>query len=294
MSITVKSLTYRGDVKAAVGVGGLLCFVTVHPEGHATGVYRLDADKITVNLDPLPQGAVALVADGSTLWAAGTDNRVYRASAQRGAPVAAGPQPPAAPVALALLSDARLAVLAGNAVLILSRKDGKLLQSLEIPEPGSSLAADPTGQWFVAGTTQGTLCVFECEDKPEFVPSATAHLHQGAVTALLLEQEELRFLSAGADQKLLSTHARGKLEPEDKGRSNNHSDLVTALLWGPADRFFSGSRDRSVKTWPRTGGVKPATLKEGIGKVVALALVKIHNRPHLVVASDDNSFRYFL
>src|SRR5262249_44890327 len=173
-------------------------------------------------------------------------------------------------------------------------KDGKLLQSLEIPEPGSSLAADPTGQWFVAGTTQGTLCVFECEDKPEFVPSATAHLHQGAVTALLFEQEELRFLSAGADQKLLSTHARGKLEPEDKGRSNNHGDLVTALLWGPADRFFSGSRDRSVKTWPRTGGVKPATLKEGIGKVVALALVKIHNRPHLVVASDDNSFRYFL
>src|SRR5260370_649039 len=172
MSITVKSLTYRGDVKAAARVRGLLCLVTAHPEGHATGLS------------------------------------------------------------------------------------------------------------FVAGTTQGTLCVFECEDKPEFVPSATAHLHQGAVTALLFEQEELRFLSAGADQKLLSTHARGKLEPEDKGRSNNHSDLVTALLWGPADRFFSGSRDRSVKTWPRTGGVKPATLKEGIGKVVALALVKIHNRSH--------------
>ena len=66
---------------------------------------------------------------------------------------------------------------------------------------------------------------------------------RGGGDALLFEPDELRFFSAGADQKLLTTHARGKLEPEDKGRGNNHTDLVTALIWGPGDRLYSGSRD---------------------------------------------------
>ena len=113
------------------------------------------------------------------------------------------------------------------------------------------------------------------------------------MTALLFEPDELRFFSAGADQKLLTTHARGKLEPEDKGRGNNHTDLVTALIWGPGDRLFSGSRDGTIKTWPRVGGVKPATLKDGVGRVVALALVHVHKRPRLVAACDDDTLRFF-
>ena len=63
------------------------------------------------------------------------------------------------------------------------------------------------------------VAVFECEtEAAEFRPSDSAPLHEAAVTALLFEADELRFLSAGADQKLLSTHARGRLEAEDRGR----------------------------------------------------------------------------
>ena len=288
-----KYLTYRGAVKAVVGVGGTVAFVTVHPEGQPTAVYRLDADTLSLEADPLPAGGVALVADGDTLWIAGSDGKIYRGSARGGEPAPLKAAFKAPPTALALVCKDRLAVLAGQEVVILNRKDGKAVQTITLPEPGSALAADPTGQWLVIGMARGTVAVYECEDKGQFAQSESDRLHEGVVTALLFETEELRFLSAGADHKLLTTHARGRLEPEDKGRGNNHTDLVTALLWGPGDRFFSGSRDSSVKSWPRVGNVKPVTQKDGVARVVGLALVEVHNRPQLVVACEDNTLRFF-
>jgi ParB family chromosome partitioning protein len=291
---TDKYLPYRGDVKAVAGIGGTLTFVTVHAENHPTAVYRLDADKLTLAADVLPAGGAVVRADGDILWVGGSNSHVYRASAGGGKPMALGSPLSAAPTALALLAGDRLAVLAGPAITVLSRADGRVLQTLEVPEAGACLAADPTGQWLVAGTAKGTVAVYDCEDKPEFLPGESARLHEGAVTALLFEPEELRFLSAGADQKLLSTHARGKLEPEDKGRGNMHTDTVTALIWGPGDRFYSGSKDGTVKAWPRAGNLRPVTLKDGVGKVVDLALVQVHTRPHLVAACDDNTLRFVL
>ncbi|HXG11676.1 MAG TPA: HEAT repeat domain-containing protein, partial [Gemmataceae bacterium] len=294
MSTTVKSLTYRGDVKAAVGVGSTLVFVTVHPEGHPTGVHRLDTEKLSLAVDPLPAGGTALINEKDILWVGGSDNRIYQASSRGGAPTPLGPPLAATPIALALLANDRLAVLGGTNVIILSRKDGKVLQTLDLPDMGTCLAADPTGQWLVAGTVKGIVTVFDGEGKAEFLVSESEKLHEGAVTALLFELEELRFFSAGADNKLLSTHARGKLEPEDRGKGSNHAEPITAILWGPGDRFYTGSRDKTVKSWPRTGGAKPATVKDGIGKVVALTLVQVYQRPHLVVGCDDNSFRFYV
>ena len=65
------------------------------------------------------------------------------------------------------------------------------------------------------------------------------------------------------------------------------------MLWAPAgDRFITGGRDSALKTWPRTGGVKPAKFEDGVGKVVALALVTVHNRVRLAVCSEDNAVRF--
>lgn len=290
-----KYLNYRGDLKAIAGVGPTLAFVTVLPEGRATGVYRLDADKLTLALDPMPGGGLVVIGDpdDETIWAGGVDGQVYRGSVRGGALQPLGTALGAAPKGLALLAEGRLAVLAGSEVVILAQKGGKTMQTLSLPEPGSALAADPTGRWLAVGTAQGTVAVFDVEDKPEFLLSASEKFHEGAVTALLFEPEELRFLSAGADLKLLSTHARGKLEPEDKGKGANHTDRITALIWGPGDRLYSGSRDGTIKNWPRTGGARPATLKDGVSKVVALALVHVHERPRLVVACTDNTLRFF-
>ncbi len=213
--IAEKFASYRGEIKGLVAVGGSLAFVTTNPEGGEAGLYRLDADTLALSFDPLPQGGLAIVADGAALWAAGGDGVVYEAST--GPPKPRGAKLEIAASAIAPLADGRLAVLCGPRLLILSRKDGKAIQSLELSEPGTSLGVDPTGRWLAVGTSKGMVSVFDAEGKDEFLLSASGKLHEGAVSAILFEPDDLRFFSAGADQKLLSTHARGKLEPEDKG-----------------------------------------------------------------------------
>src|SRR5207253_9225519 len=59
------------------------------------------------------------------------------------------------------------------------------------------------------------------------------------------------------------------------------------------DRFLSGSGDSTVKSWPRAKGARPVTLKDGVGKVVALAIVSIHGKPQVVAACQDNTLRFF-
>ena len=165
-----KYLTYRGDIKGAVGVGRMLAFVTVHPEGQPTALYRLDADKLTLDADPLPKGGTAIAAVGETLFVAGGDGRIYRASIASGEPKPLGAALDAPAIALAPLADGRLAALVESRVVILSTKDGKPVQTLDLPEPGTCLAADPTGRWLAVGTAKGTVLVFDREEKPEFLP----------------------------------------------------------------------------------------------------------------------------
>jgi ParB family chromosome partitioning protein len=289
-----KYLTYRGDVRALAVAGDALAFVTAHSEGQPTAVYRLDPEKLTLTEDKLPAGGQALLAAGDDLWVAGTDQRLYRVPAKGGKSSARGSPFDAAPVALAPLSGERLGVVAGAKVMVLARRDGKVAQTLDLPEPATCLAADPTGQWLAVGTAKGTVSVFECEtEAATFRLSDSAPLHEAAVTALLFEADELRFLSAGADQKLLSTHARGRLEAEDRGRGANHEQPITAMIAGPKERFFTGSGDSTVKSWPRAKGARPVTLKDGVGKVVALAVVPVHGKPQVVAACDDNTLRFF-
>ncbi len=287
------SFPYRGDLKAAVGVGSRVAFVAIHPEGQPTGLNWLDLtdDRPRWLVYGHPGGA-ALASGGDGLWIAGRDGRLHHApSGEDSKPI--GPAFQAMPRAVALLAGDRLAVLAGTEVTILSRKRAAVVQTLALPEPGTVLAVDPSGRWLAAGTEGGTVAIFEAETSAEFQPGDASRLHEGEVTALLFERDDLRFFSAGADLKLLSTHARGRLEPEDKGRGNVHTDRVTAMIWGPEDRFFTGSRDGTVKSWPRVGGVKPVTQKDGVVKVVSLTLAKRHGRDHLVIAGEDNTLRVF-
>ena len=286
---TEKYLTYRGDIRAAIGVGGSLAFVTVHSEGQATALYWLDADKLSLQQEALGCGGVALVADGNTVYVAGTDKILYECGKK-------APKKLAGPfagniAAVAVLAKKRLAVLHGKQIDIISDTDGKVVQTLELPEDGTCLSVDKSQSWIVAGTTKGNVAVFDGQDKDEFEPGETAKLHDGAVTVVQFEPEDLRFFSAGADNKLYTTFARGNLEPEDKGRANMHEDVLTSFVYVPGDRFVTGSRDATLKNWPRGGAVKPSTLKDVCGKVVALGVVTVYNQPHVAVACDDNSIR---
>ncbi|MBY0457142.1 MAG: HEAT repeat domain-containing protein, partial [Gemmataceae bacterium] len=284
-----KSQTYRGDIRGVVGVGDSLAFVTVHPEGVPTALYWLDVDKLTLQQDPLPCGGLCLAADGNTVYVGGTDRKLYECG--RKAPkVLAGPF--TGDIAgIVPLAKKRLAVLNGKQVAILSDKDGSEKQVLDLPDTGTCLSADKSGYWLAVGTTKGIVAVFDGEGGDEFALSESAKLHDGAVTVIKFEPEELRFFSSGADNKLYTTFARGSLEPEDKGRTNMHEDVMTSLVHVPGDRFVTGSRDATLKNWPRPGAIKPSTLKDIVGRVVSMTLVTVYNQPHVAVACDDNSIR---
>lgn len=285
-----KFFTYRGDIKAAVGVGGSLAFVTVHPEGLPTALYWLDADKLTLQQDDLKCGGVALAAVGNTIYVAGTDRTVYEC--KKAVKALAGPF--AGNIAAVVpVANKRLAVLHGKQIDLISEANGEVLQTLELTEDGTCLATDKTQSWLAAGTVKGTVVAFDGQDKAEFEAGEPAKLHEGAVTAIMFEPEELRFFSAGADNKLYTTFARGTLEPEDKGRANTHEDVLTAMVMVPGDRFVSGGRDAALKNWPRAGAIKPSTLKDECGRVVALAVVTVYNQPHLAACCDDNTVRLF-
>ena len=288
-----KYLTYRGHIKALTGIGATLLFVTEHPEDQPTGIHRLDVHKAALKVDPLPCGGCAIIADDNEVWVAGTDQHIYKAAGKSGKPSAVGDKLSAQITQLAFVNIGQLAALVGDHIHIIDRKSGKIAQSLDLPEPGTCFAIDPSGQWLVAGTNRGTITTFECEDKKQFVQSESDRLHEGAVTALLFETDELRFFSAGADRKLLTTFARGKLEPEDKGRDNNHSEPIPAMVWSAPERFITGSADKQMKSWPRSGFVKPATYRDGIGKIIGMTTINDGKKSHLVIACTDNTLRVF-
>ncbi len=251
----------------------------------------LDVDKAKLVQHPLPGGGVALAADDERVYVAGTDGHVHQGPRRGGAlrPVTKAPLDPP-PRALALASEDRLAVVSGAELVVLSRKDGGELQRLPLPASGTALAADPSGTWLVAGAQNGSLAVFECEDKDAFVASEDAKLHDGGVTALLFERGELRVLSIGADQKLLTTHVRGELESEDRGGRHMHDERTPALADGPGERFYTAGDDATVRSWTRgPGRQRPARVSAA--KAVALAVVEHHGRPHLALAGRDGALR---
>ncbi len=293
MSLKEPALTYRGDIRAIASRDNMLAWVTVHPQNVPTALYRLDAESLEMTEAALPCGALSVAMDEKGFWIGGDDAKLYCLTTKAKSPRAIG-ELPAPASKLVMLPENRIAALCDNQLVLLDRTKGKELQSIDLTDQASALAADPTGQWLAVGTVGGTVSVFDCEEKSEFLLSESEKLHEGAVTSLLFEPEELRFISAGADQKLLITHARGKLEPEDRGRGNHHKERVSAMVLVPGDRFVTGSRDKSCKSWTRAGATKPSTLADGVGKVVDMAVVSIHRRQHLAVACQDNSIRLFL
>ncbi len=291
---TNKNLKYRGDLEAGVGFGSTLLFVTTHPEGQGTALYRLNASTWALDASALPCGASALVLAGEEVFVAARDGHLYAGAQEKGALAPRGAALEAPAAALAALEGGRLAAACGEAVVIVAASSGAVLQRLELASAGTSLAADPTGRWLAVGMASGDVAVFEAEGQPTFAPSASARLHEGAVVGLLFEEEELRFFSIGHDQRLLSTHARGALEAEDRGKGGGHEDRPTAILMGPGERFYTAGLDATIKAWPKGRSGRPATQRDELARVGGLARVTLEGRNHLVALCKDNTLRFFL
>ncbi|MBK9368365.1 MAG: HEAT repeat domain-containing protein [Deltaproteobacteria bacterium] len=290
---------HRGAVTGLRAQGDALWFTTRHAEGHATALYRLDLDKVEQKAYPLPCGGLDLDPDGDDLLVTAENGQIYRLRAGEAALAPIGPALSPAGTALAVLSKGRLGVLRGALLSIVSAADGAVLQDLELPEAGTAIVADPTGHWIAVGTAGGKLCAFDDEDKERFLGGEAVKAHEGAVTTLCFEPGELRVLSAGVDNKLLSTHLRGRLEPEDRGGGAAHDGPVRGIAIGAEEhsdrRFYTAGDDGVLKAWPLGAGRKrPTTTKDWIAKSVGLIVVKYKARPALALALLDGSIRILL
>src|SRR5262249_10189785 len=158
-------------------------------EGQPTALYRLDVDTAELDAHALPGGGVAVVADEKAFYVAGTDGHVHRADARTGKIQAHGPKLDPAPTALVLIGHGVLAALAGAEVLILGGATAAPRQRLPLPEEGTALAADASGKWLCAGTSRGSVLVFDAEDKDAFIAGESKKVHEGAVSALLFDPD---------------------------------------------------------------------------------------------------------
>lgn len=286
---------YRGDIKAIVGRGEDVFFVTVHSEGQATPLYQYNPNtEALVEYSLISTGgAKGLVAVDNDFFVVATDDSVELLT-PGSAPIELMPPQDSSVVALEPVSQRRLAVLRSFDLLIVDAQSGEIKQSFQCPTEMRSLAVSPNGEWLAAGSMSGTMSIFHCEKQPEgmFVAGDSGQVHQGAVTSILFEPDDLRVLSAGADNKIYQTHVRGRLDPEDRSRKSGHDGAVQKMILGPNKVFYSGSVDCSFKTWP--GGLtnqRPFTIKDNVGRVIDLALVSFRNRPHLIVATESTQFR---
>lgn len=285
-------LTYRGYIQGLVGVGSQAVFITDHSEQFATELYRVDLSKEQPSLhsEALPCGATALAHDEKNVWFAGDNGALYQAGLDKGKPKALAGLSFAEHkvLALAVLAQNQLAVLQAHAMSIVDLAKKTVVQTIEAEHAFSSLASSPDGLWLALGDQKGQVQTYQQQEQT-WQLSAKAMLHEAEVTALQFEQHELRFYSAGADRKLLSTHAQGELQALDKGKSSNHQGVIQALHLGK-ERLFTGADDKTLKAWAYAGG-QPVTLKEGLSKVLYLATVTYQGRDHLLVAGSDSSLR---
>ena len=124
-----KYLSYRGDIQAIAGVGADLAFVTLHADRQATGLYRLDIDKLVLTRTVLPEGGRCLAVDEQNVWVGGSDGRVYLCPTA----LAPGPRGPQFSDPIARLAVKNDRSPSSRARIAINRPDGKTLQSLDLP-----------------------------------------------------------------------------------------------------------------------------------------------------------------
>ena len=292
MGKVTKFYKYRGELKAVTTHKNSVIFITEHLEGQATGVYRLDPDAADITMDKLPTPAVGFTKDEKNLFILGNDGQIHIGPIQGGKFKSFGEKFDPKPKKILTLSNEKLAVLGGEKLFILSSKTAKILQELQLPEEASTMATN--GDWIGVGTINGALVVFENENGKKYKQSGAKKIHQGLITSILFEQEELRVLTTSADCSLLMTHVRGELEPEDRGGSSMHKKSIQTMILGLEDKFYTASGDRCVKIWQTGLSKKRSATLQDAGNVVDMCIIEYNEKPHLLLACTDNSLRFCL
>lgn len=295
---------------------GRSLFITRQQKASATVLYVLDqqGEQFSLSTTALPCAMQAITKiDDSTIVMIGDDGHLYQTDWQaKKVKKTSATSLLDAPknnnnaigraVAMAPLQDA-LAILYPKHIVVWPYQDSQASNTV-IVEPYSSsiaasskesaltaLATSSDGSWLVVADKTGDVSSYQwTSDGVQLNLSSRKQLHQGKVNALCFEPVGQYFFSAGADKCLYRTHVQGDLHPVDRAKSNQHSEMITALCVSDT-RLFTAADDKSVKSWAFDKG-QPNSCKEDLTKARQIVLSSYAEQPTLIVVSADQSLRF--
>jgi len=290
-----KYLDYRGDISASAVFEQQLIFSTFHQESQATALYYLDAQSYQLEKTELSVSVLDLTTHktdkGLQLSFIGSDNTIYqtlyKAQGKTSKPKALASISELPVIALLSLTDNQLLLAQSKQLTVLDAK-GKVQQVIDLDTPICKAAVSDDAAHIVVGDQSGFVSAYELADNT-YQLSSKEQLHKGEVTSLIFEAEKHSFFSAATDNQLLTSHAKGKLQAINRGKSLNHQETIRDISLGQ-ERFFTGADDKTVKSWPLSGG-QPATFKEDLHKTKWLQHLHFGNHNLLAVFGLDNSIR---
>ena len=180
MSKTV-NLTYVGDIGSLVASDKQIAFVTEHVESRSTSIYFIDGESNKLTSATLPCGGLSVCAHGDQFWVGGTDGRLYCLTAKDKSATPSKAKLSAPASLIVSIDESLIACLTGEVVSVLDQK-GKVQQTLEFSVEDetvtpTAIGASQDGIWLAIGTNDGSVFVYEREDKTEFQLSESAQLH---------------------------------------------------------------------------------------------------------------------
>lgn len=275
---------YRGQVTSLCYYDEKLFFVTKHEEGQSTAVYVLNPDSGSFEAYNLPCSATdAIMHDGNVL-AVGTDGYIHQLNTKTLKLKSLKHHLPNASKIVAL-NKKEFAVLCENTIFIVSAT--AILAQIDLEQKSSHLVTSPDGKWLVVGNAAGELTVFSREDSDNFVFSSIKKIHNGAISTLVFDRDELRVLSSGNDYKLFMTHIRGELEPEDKSEASAKAAINNIVIHD--NKCYATDKKGNIKVWEK-GKKRFSTIN--FAKSTALTFAEWKDKLHLVVAKENGSIAF--
>ncbi|BBM84584.1 HEAT repeat domain-containing protein [Candidatus Uabimicrobium amorphum] len=277
---------YRGLVTSLCYYNEKLFFVTKHDEGQSTAVYVIDPDSGSFDAYDLPCSATDAMIHGDDMFVTGTDGYLHRWSTKTLKSKSLETHFPTASK-IVYLNKKEFAVLCEKTIFIVSTKKAAILSQINLEQKSSHLVASPDGKWLVVGNSVGELTVFTREDSTDFEFSSIKKIHNGAISALVFDPDELRVISSGNDYKLFMTHVRGELEPEDKSESSAKAALNNIVVRD--GKCYGSDTQGNIKVWEK-GKKRFSTIR--CAKSTALAFCNWKDKPHFVVAKKNGDLAF--
>lgn len=301
------TLPYWGQINAFISQDSIGLFTTNTHDTFEPNLYRLDTSRenptLTSTRLPVAMNSLCAMSDGTVILM-GDDGHFYQTDWQAKKVCQISQQnafhlmqiddmdnePLPKVVTMASVANI-IAVLYPQYLLVWLYQKHTLEQNvvqlpLETTATAMSLSAD--GEWLVIGDSQGVVTSYYWNaEKTALHISSSAQFHQGDVTALMFEPVGQQFFSAGTDKQLLRTHVQGNLQPINRGKASQHTQMIRSMLV-TKQRLFTASDDKTLKSWQFDKG-QPNTCHH-INKANFLANIRYIRQNSILTVGTNQSF----